>query len=97
MYRSGILLVCISFSLHADALEDGARSLDRKTMANALLQKQAEPASSLLPQWLSGYAFLFDMEPCLQDLWLDLPEAAPASTESNPMTQPHGAAPGAKP
>ena len=36
--------------------------LDRKTMANVLLQKQAEPASALLPQWLSGYAFLFTME-----------------------------------
>jgi hypothetical protein len=35
-------------------------------MANVLLQKQAEPASSLLPQWLSGYAFLFNMEPNLQ-------------------------------
>ena len=34
-------------------------SLDRNTMANVLLQKQAEPAAALLPQWLSGYAFLF--------------------------------------
>lgn len=31
-------------------------------MATVLLQKQAEPASALLPQWLSGYAFLFTME-----------------------------------
>jgi peptide/nickel transport system substrate-binding protein len=37
-------------------------SLDRQTMASVLLQKQAEPASALLPQWLSGYAFLFTME-----------------------------------
>jgi len=37
-------------------------ALDRHTMANVLLQKQAEPASALLPQWLSGYAFLFAME-----------------------------------
>jgi hypothetical protein len=37
-------------------------TLDRQTMANVLLQKQAEPASALLPQWLSGYAFLFTME-----------------------------------
>ncbi len=37
-------------------------SLDRQTMANVLLQKQAEPAAALLPQWLSGYAFLFTME-----------------------------------
>jgi peptide/nickel transport system substrate-binding protein len=35
-------------------------SLDRETMANVLLQRQAEPAAALLPQWLSGYAFLFD-------------------------------------
>jgi ABC-type transport system substrate-binding protein len=34
-------------------------SLDRETMANVLLQRQAQPAESLLPQWLSGYAFLF--------------------------------------
>src|SRR5262249_27745208 len=26
------------------------------------LQKQAEPAAALLPQWLSGYAFLFKAE-----------------------------------
>jgi hypothetical protein len=37
-------------------------SLDRQTMASVLLQKQAEPASALLPQWLSGNAFLFTME-----------------------------------
>jgi peptide/nickel transport system substrate-binding protein len=37
-------------------------SLDRQTMANVLLQRQAEPAAALLPQWLSGYAFLFTME-----------------------------------
>jgi peptide/nickel transport system substrate-binding protein len=37
-------------------------SLDRQTMSNVLLQKQAEPAAALLPQWLSGYAFLFTME-----------------------------------
>jgi peptide/nickel transport system substrate-binding protein len=37
-------------------------SLDRGTMAGVLLQKQAEPAAALLPQWLSGYAFLFRAE-----------------------------------
>jgi len=39
-----------------------ALSLDRATMAGVLLQRQAEPASALLPQWLSGYAFLFVAE-----------------------------------
>jgi hypothetical protein len=41
-------------------------SLDRGTMANVLLQKQAEPAAALLPQWLSGYAFLFNVETNLE-------------------------------
>lgn len=43
-----------------------ALSLDRGTMAGVLLQKQADPAASLLPQWLSGYALLFDMDMNLQ-------------------------------
>ncbi|MGC1615094.1 MAG: ABC transporter substrate-binding protein [Candidatus Acidiferrum sp.] len=43
-----------------------ALSLDRGTMANVLLQKQAEPAAALLPQWLSGYAFLFNMDTNLE-------------------------------
>lgn len=34
-------------------------ALDRETMAHVLLQRQADPASALLPQWLSGYASLF--------------------------------------
>jgi len=34
-------------------------ALDRETMANVLLQRQALPSPALLPQWLSGYAFLF--------------------------------------
>jgi ABC-type transport system substrate-binding protein len=44
-----------------------AVSLDRQTIASVLLQKQAEPASSLLPQWLSGYAFLFNAEPKVEN------------------------------
>jgi ABC-type transport system substrate-binding protein len=43
-----------------------ALSLDRGTMANVLLQKQAEPAAALLPQWLSGYAFLFSVDTNLE-------------------------------
>ena len=37
-------------------------SVDREAMARVLLQKQAQAAASFLPQWLSGYAFLFDAE-----------------------------------
>jgi MarR-like DNA-binding transcriptional regulator SgrR of sgrS sRNA len=49
-------------SADAHLREAMSLALDRQTMANVLLQKQAEPASALLPQWLSGYAFLFTME-----------------------------------
>src|SRR5260221_4294494 len=41
-------------------------AVDRNAMARVLLQKQAEPARSFLPQWLSGYAFLFEMESNLE-------------------------------
>jgi len=41
-------------------------ALDRDTMASVLLQKEAQPADSLLPQWLSGYAFLFESPMNLQ-------------------------------
>lgn len=41
-----------------------ANSLDRSTISNALLQRKSTPASGLLPQWLTGYEFLF---PTLSD------------------------------
>ncbi|HXN21215.1 MAG TPA: ABC transporter substrate-binding protein [Candidatus Dormibacteraeota bacterium] len=34
-------------------------SVDRAAITNVLLQKLGEPAGGILPQWLSGYAFLF--------------------------------------
>jgi peptide/nickel transport system substrate-binding protein len=37
-------------------------AIDRASIVNVLLQRQGEPAGSLLPQWLSGYAFLFPAE-----------------------------------
>lgn len=36
-----------------------ALTMNRTTLVNVLLQKQGEAAERLLPQWLSGYAFLF--------------------------------------
>jgi len=59
-------------------------SLDRQTMANVLLQKQAEPAAALLPQWLSGYAFLFKMDTNLdraKELRAALPSNATPAAE----------------
>ena len=58
-------------------------SLDRSTMAGVLLQKQAEPAAALLPQWLSGYAFLFKAEMDLErarDLRASLPLSVAGGT-----------------
>ncbi len=36
-----------------------ALSIDRAAICDVLLHKQGQPAGSLLPGWLSGYAFLF--------------------------------------
>lgn len=52
-----------SISENEKRLREALRlSLDRNAMARVLLQKQAEPAASFLPQWLTGYAFLFETE-----------------------------------
>jgi peptide/nickel transport system substrate-binding protein len=50
---------------NAGAREALALAIDRVAIHSALLQRQGEIAGSLLPQWLSGYAFLF---PAAQDL-----------------------------
>lgn len=39
-----------------------ASALDRGAITNVLLQKEGEPSGALLPQWISGYAFLFPGE-----------------------------------
>lgn len=45
--------------------ESIALSIDRTAIHTVLLQRQGAPAWSILPQWLSGYAFLF---PSARDL-----------------------------
>jgi peptide/nickel transport system substrate-binding protein len=42
-----------------------AWSVDRAAIHSVLLQKQGESTSALLPQWISGYAFLFPTAPDL--------------------------------
>jgi peptide/nickel transport system substrate-binding protein len=59
-------------------------ALDRDTMANVLLQREAQPADSLLPQWLSGYAFLFESAMNLQrarELRAAFPAGVPGATQ----------------
>ena len=55
-----------------------ARSIDRAAIYNVLLQRQGEVAGGLLPQWLSGYAFLFATAPDLErarKLWSQISPA----------------------
>ncbi len=58
-------LVALQFMPSGAATEDIhlrqtiAFAMDRVALNNGLLQRQGEPAGALLPQWLSGYAFLF--------------------------------------
>jgi ABC-type transport system substrate-binding protein len=40
-------------------------SIDRDAIANILLQRRGEPAAGLLPNWVSGYSFLFPTQPRL--------------------------------
>ncbi len=59
------ILIALTFERGRPATEDArvreaiALSVDRSAMLNVLLQKQGEPALALLPQQVSGYAFLF--------------------------------------
>jgi peptide/nickel transport system substrate-binding protein len=49
----------------ARLLEAISRAIDRASIADVVLQRQGVLAGGLLPNWLSGYAFLF---PCAMDL-----------------------------
>ena len=58
-------LLALAFVSRSPAAEDArvreavARSVDRSSIVNFILQKEGEPTGSLLPQWSSGTAFLF--------------------------------------
>ena len=61
----------LRFDMARPAVQDArlreaiSRAIDRASVADVVLQRQGVPAGSLLPNWLSGYAFLF---PCAMDL-----------------------------
>lgn len=40
-------------------------AIDRESIANILLQRRGEPAGGLLPNWMTGYSFLFPTRPAL--------------------------------
>lgn len=68
---SPLELMALVFAPNRSAVQDPrvtqelSFSVDRSAIVNVLLQHEGEPAGSLLPQWLSGYAFTFSAGPDL--------------------------------
>ena len=54
-------------------------AIDRPAIHNVLLQKQGEISGAMLPQWLSGYAFLFSASRDLSKAKVMAASAAPLS------------------
>jgi peptide/nickel transport system substrate-binding protein len=58
-------LLAVVFSQTSAAAKDArvrqalSFAIDRSSLVNFVLQKEGEPAAALLPQWSTGYAFLF--------------------------------------
>jgi peptide/nickel transport system substrate-binding protein len=63
--RKGMLVNTLALVFDSDRIAPAVRealslSIDRQTIQKVLLKDQGQPTNALLPQWLSGYAFLFD-------------------------------------
>ena len=76
--------MALVFSRDRQSAEDGklrealAFSIDRESINSALLQGGGEPAGTILPNWLTGYAFLFPAAVDLQRARQDLGDARTA-------------------
>lgn len=57
------LIALIMPEVAANVREAITQSLDRGPIVSVLTQKRGEAAYSLLPEWLSGYAFVFSSKP----------------------------------
>jgi ABC-type transport system substrate-binding protein len=53
------LIALVSESVQSDIWQALALAIDRAPIVNVLTQRRGEAAFGMLPQWLSGYAFLF--------------------------------------
>lgn len=53
------LIALVSDSVQPEVFDALALAIDRAPIVNVLAQRRGEAAFGLLPQWLSGYAFLF--------------------------------------
>jgi hypothetical protein len=60
-----------------------ALAVDRAAIRNAMLQRQGEISAGLLPQWISGYAFLF---PAARDVARARALLAPVSEPARTLT-----------
>ena len=63
--RRGPLMNTLALVFENDRVPPAVRealslSIDRRTLQRVLLKDQGEPTNALLPEWFSGYAFLFD-------------------------------------
>ena len=57
------LIALLSVNANPVAMQTLALCIDRAPMVNVLTQRKGEAAFGLLPQWLSGYSFLFALAP----------------------------------
>lgn len=74
-------LLALFFAEGRSAIEDErvreaiARSVDRASIVNFILQREGEAAGSVLPQWSSGIAFLFPTaadNPRAKEIWTQI-------------------------
>ncbi len=81
-------LIAVDFSSTTPAALRRAMSLsiDRPAINSVLLQRLGEPTGALLPQWLTGYAFLFPVFPDLdraRQLRSELPASVGLAYDGN--------------
>lgn len=77
-----VRIIALAFNPRADdarVREALALAVDRATIWTVILQRQGEVSAALLPQWLSGYAFLFPTA-------ADLPRARSLAAGAKPLT-----------
>jgi MarR-like DNA-binding transcriptional regulator SgrR of sgrS sRNA len=53
------LLALLAEDVPSALCEPLSLAIDRQAIINVLAQRRGQPAASLLPQWITGYAFLF--------------------------------------
>jgi len=73
------LVALVAPNLDPQVLEALALSIDRSSIVNVLAQRRGDAAGGLLPQWLTGYAFLFPTAPDAARAKLLLARSRPAA------------------